>query len=290
MSNLELAKQTKLSIKQLVESHEIDIKSTLPEGTNLNALVQDLKFAIDASENNNSAKTKLAQCTPSSILACCVTATNLGLSINPAYKQSYLIPYQMGNTTIAQMSISYIGLVNMIREKSGIKVKAYMVYENEYFEHYNDGFDTVIKHKPDYNEATRGDFKCVVALAKEPDGTLHVKVMTKEEVEKCKKASPAGNKGFGPWIDWFDQQAMKSVIRRLIKDLPITDTNLQKAIKADEDVAIGRPQVLSDAYESMNITVEQPKSRTEAETDSAFDELFVTAKEVNQEQQETTEE
>lgn len=276
MGNLALATKTKKDLVTLIEGHSDNILKTLPEGTNLMALAQDLKFAIDASENNHKVKTHLSECTPQSLLACCVTATNFGVSVNPSYKQAYLIPYKMGQKTIAQLNISYIGLVNMIRTRTGIKVRSYMVYENEQFEHYNDGFETVVRHTPIHDVEKRGAFKCVVAIAKELDGELHVDVMEKEDVIKCKNASPSAKAGFGPWVEWFDQMAMKAVVRRLCKTLPLDDSLLLKTLKADEDVAIGRSQVLTDAYEEMGIKIDEPQEKTQEEVAGEFDAVFNT--------------
>ena len=39
-----------------------------------------------------------------------------------------------------------------------------------------------------------------------------------DEVEKVRKTSRAG--AFGPWKDWWDEMAKKTVIRRISKRLP----------------------------------------------------------------------
>ena len=42
--------------------------------------------------------------------------------------------------------------------------------------------------------------------------------MSLDDVEKVRKSSRAGN--FGPWKDWWDEMAKKTVIRRISKRLP----------------------------------------------------------------------
>lgn len=270
MSNIALAEKVKQDVTKMMQAHKDKIAETLPKETNIMALAQDLKFAITVSEQNPSAKVKLAECTPASLLACCVTAVNFGVSINPQHKEAYLIPYRMGNETIAQLNISYMGLVNQIYARTGIKMRAVCVYSNEPLEFYSDGFDQVFKHT-ELPPSKRGDFLCVVSIAKMPDGDTLYERMWAEDVEKCKNASPAGKKGFGPWFEWFDGMAKKSVLRRQSKSLPKMPTDIANMLRADEDLELGRPQILEKAYEEMGIKIEPPPQKSEDEVISDFD-------------------
>ncbi len=51
-------------------------------------------------------------------------------------------------------------------------------------------------------------------------GGLYVEVMDNDEIAKVRAASKAAESG--PWVTWFDEMAKKTVLKRLIKRLPIT--------------------------------------------------------------------
>lgn len=72
------------------------------------------------------------------------------------------------------------------------------------------------------------------AAAKLKDGTSEVEVMTTDQIEKRRKASPnqKGPKATGIWADWFDEMARKTVVRALCKRLPMSSEDYQR-IEAD---------------------------------------------------------
>ena len=60
----------------------------------------------------------------------------------------------------------------------------------------------------------------VFAMAKTKDGELLVEPLTPDEVEKVRAISRA--KDGGPWVDWWEEMAKKTAIRRLSKRLPMS--------------------------------------------------------------------
>ena len=107
--------------------------------------------------------------------------------------------------------------------------------------------DLRIVHKP-FLGADRGKQIACYAIAKTKDGAIYREVMSVSDVEKVRSASRAGK--FGPWVDWWDEMAKKTVIRRLSKRLP-SSADLDSVIKADDE-AQGFTQI--ERREPINIT------------------------------------
>ncbi len=52
------------------------------------------------------------------------------------------------------------------------------------------------------------------------DGGVFVETMRQEDIEKVKASSKTA--GSGPWVDWYEEMAKKTVFKRLAKRLPIS--------------------------------------------------------------------
>jgi len=273
MATLELTRQTEMAVAQMAGASMAFLKKTLPNAK-IESLVQDVRMAISKSVNVSKGIT-LAECTPESLLGCMINGATMGVSLNPDQKQAYLIPFRSGGQNIAQLNVSYIGLRNMITERTGTKMRAVCVYSHEPLEFYSDGFEQVFRHTP-LPEATRGEFLCVFSMAKDLDGDVSYERMTAEEVEKCRLASKSGNSEYGPWKKWFEGMAQKSVTRRHVKNLPTMPREVASAIANDEALEIGQPQEMKEAYAKAGIKVEPPAPKTDEENESAFDSIFKT--------------
>lgn len=124
------------------------------------------------------------------------------------------------------------GILKKVRNSGELlTISAYVAYENDEFE-YTLGDDETIKHKPHLGE-DRGQPRLVYAIAKTKDGGVYREIMTFREVEKVRGISRA--KDNGPWKDWWDEMAKKTVIRRLAKRLPMS-SDLDDLIRRDDDL------------------------------------------------------
>lgn len=123
------------------------------------------------------------------------------------------------------------GILKKIRNSGELaSISAQVVYDKDHFE-YELGDDERIVHKP-FLGADRGKQIACYAIAKTKDGAIYREVMSVADVEKVRAASRAGK--FGPWADWWDEMAKKTVIRRLSKRLP-SSADLDSVIKADDE-------------------------------------------------------
>lgn len=89
----------------------------------------------------------------------------------------------------------------------------------------------------------RGNAIGAYAIARLKDGSVMAEVMSRPEIEKVRNVSRA--KGSGPWVQWWDQMARKTVLRRLSKYLPMDAAPLEALLHRDD--ALGQPQGDADA-------------------------------------------
>ncbi len=139
------------------------------------------------------------------------------------------------------------GILKKIRNSGELaSISAQVVYDKDHFD-YELGDDERIVHKP-FLGADRGKQIACYAIAKTKDGAIYREVMSVADVEKVRAVSRAGK--FGPWVDWWDEMAKKTVIRRLSKRLP-SSADLDSVIKADDE-AQGFGQI--ERREPINVT------------------------------------
>lgn len=108
-------------------------------------------------------------------------------------------------------------------------VEAHTVHANDKFS-YRIGIDEQPIHEPDWF-GDRGAVVGVYAVARLKDGTRVSEIMGKTEIEKVRSISKSKDKG--PWVDWWEEMARKTVLRRLSKRLPIS-SDLDDLIRRDD--------------------------------------------------------
>jgi recombination protein RecT len=163
---------------------------------------------------------KLLECDINSLMGAVMESAKLGLEPG-LMGQSYLLPFKNNKTNRmeAQFIIGYKGLIDLVRRSGQIStIEARTVFENDEFE-YEYGLNDKLIHKPAMDD--KGAPVAYYAIAKMKDGGYSFLVMSHKEAEKYRDKY-AKSKNFGPWKDEFDAMARKSVLRQLIKYLPIS--------------------------------------------------------------------
>jgi recombination protein RecT len=123
------------------------------------------------------------------------------------------------------------GILKKVRNSGELlSISAYVAYSNDEFE-YSLGDEEKITHRPALDD--RGKPRLVYAIAKTKDGGIYREVMTVAEVEKVRAVSRAKNAG--PWKDWWDEMARKTVLRRLSKRLPMS-SDLDDLVRRDDEL------------------------------------------------------
>ncbi|QJC52751.1 recombination protein RecT [Paenibacillus albicereus] len=208
---------------------------------------------------------KLKVCTPESLLGAVMQCAQLGLEPS-VLGHAYLVPYTnrkkdpntgkvIATVEEAQFQIGYKGLLELARRTGQISsIVAHEVYENDLFE-YEYGTGEKLRHVPADGE--RGTVTKYYAYAKFKDGGYSFLVMSKKDIEKHRdKFSKAK---YGPWVDHFDEMAKKTVLKGLMKYMPIS-VEFAKAVSMDETT---KREVSSDMSEVIDVTDWQPQENEE---------------------------
>ncbi|MGA4550623.1 recombinase RecT [Methylorubrum aminovorans] len=124
------------------------------------------------------------------------------------------------------------GILKKVRNSGElVSIGAHIAYENDRFA-YVLGDEERIEHEPKL-DGDRGKPRAAYAIAKTKDGGIYREVMSLGEIEKVRKVSRAATNG--PWVDWWEEMARKTVLRRLSKRLPMS-TDLDDLIRRDDDL------------------------------------------------------
>jgi len=171
---------------------------------------------------------EVAAANPNSLQGAILNIAAIGISLNPASQHAYLVPRD-GNICL---DISYRGLVKLATDCGAIKwAKVELVYENDDFKWR--GPAEVPTHEAD-PFGDRGVMKGGYCIARLPDGTTLVEVMPVEEINKIRDTSKAYQKKFGPWVNWYEEMAKKTILKRAYKSWPQTGDRrrLDNAVEA----------------------------------------------------------
>ncbi len=179
----------------------------------------------------------IAQADRRSLFNSCLEAAADGLM--PNGKEAALVIFntkeKQGGKDVWIKKVQYMPMVRGIRKlafNSGqLKVlDAFCVHANDHFD-YEYGFDPTVTHKPPKLGQDRGPIIGVYAVSETKDGERSLEVMDKAAVEKVRSVSRS--KDSGPWVQWWDEMARKTVLRRLAKRLPLSE-ELERAINRDD--------------------------------------------------------
>lgn len=192
-------------------------------------------FAIQALSNNDFAL-KVACENRSSLVAAVTNIAAIGISLNPAKKQAYLVPRKPAANKPAAicLDISYMGLLDLAVASGSIRWgQAELVRQQDVFE--LNGFDKPPTHKFEPFGKDRGDLIGVYVVVKTHDGDYLTATMPIDEVFAIRDRSEAW-KAFRekkikscPWVSDEGEMVKKTIIKRAYKTWPKTD-RLDKAI------------------------------------------------------------
>ena len=148
--------------------------------------------------------------------------------------QCYLIPFEnkrMG-TVECQFQIGYKGLIELLRRSGQLSdIYSYTVYENDDF-NIEYGLSRTLVHKPNFTD--RGEIKGFYAVAILKDGAKAFEYMTKDEVVKHEEKYRKGSYKNDVWNKNFEEMAQKTVVKKLLKWLPVSVEFLEMANKDEK--------------------------------------------------------
>ncbi|MBB5508103.1 recombinase RecT [Paraburkholderia atlantica] len=185
-------------------------------------------FAIQILANNDYAL-GIAMSNKQSVIDAVTNISAIGISLNPAKKQAYLVPRDRKIC----LDLSYIGLLDLAVASGSIMWgKAELVKESDDFR--LNGFDKPPVHERNPFAKDRGEVVGVYVVAKTHSGDYLTETMTIDEVNDIRNRSSAWKawtekKKSCPWVTDPGEMAKKTVIKRASKTWPKAD-RLDKAI------------------------------------------------------------
>ena len=211
------------TIFDVIQAGAKQFATALPKHINSDRFV---RIAITTIRQNP----KLAQCNQESLLGALMVSAQLGLEPG-VLGQCYLIPYGRE----CQFQIGYKGMIELLRRSGQLKdIYAYSVYENDEFEMAY-GLNRDLKHKPNLQD--RGNFIGCYCVAVLKDDARAFEYMTKDEIEAHGKKF-SKTYGNGPWKTDFEAMAHKTVVKKMLKWLPVSVEFLEMAAKDEKSFKI----------------------------------------------------
>ena len=206
-----------------------------------------LPKGIDAARLTRLAMTEIRRtpklvthCSRQSLYGSIMVAAQMGLEIG-INGQCWIVPF--GDE--AQFMIGYRGMLDLAWRSDKLKsVEAKAVRGGDKLD-YRYGTGRYLHHDKADSKA-RGEFTHAYAVIETVYGGEMFDVMDFDEIEEIRVKARSQN----IWNSWYEEQAKKTVLRRLLKLAPCS-TEMSRAITLDEQAELGIPQGLGDA---INVT------------------------------------
>lgn len=209
-------------------------------GFSIETVKREISFAVQAINKSKS----LQGCSAESKMMAVLNISNIGLTLNPASKEAYLIPRY--NSLTRQMEAilepGYVGLVKLLTDAGSVKsMVCQLVYQGDKFEIDLANNLNPVRHQPNLSRKERGEIIGAYALGTLFDNTRQVEYMSVEEINEIRERSEtfkAFNEGkikSCTWVSDYGEMARKTVIKRIYKYLPRTEKMLavDKAVEMD---------------------------------------------------------
>ncbi|GAB2471750.1 recombinase RecT [Comamonas humi] len=230
------------TIQNYVYGAEAGFNSVLVDRT-LN-FEREAGFAIQILTANDYVS-RLATGDRQSVVNAVTNIAAIGISLNPAKKQAYLVP-RKGKICL---DISYMGLIDLAIQSGSIMwAQAELVYASDAFA--LNGFDKPPTHSFNPFSKDRGEMVGAYVVVKTHAGDYLTTCMSREDIDSIKNRSESVKAGkSSPWDTDYGEMAKKTVVKRAYKYWPKSD-RLDQAIHhlntdGGEGLATSTPRVAS---------------------------------------------
>lgn len=198
------------------------VTPSLPSDFNKDRFIQNAVAVI-------SANTDLLKYNRAELLTCMTKASFLGLDF--MNQEAWLVPYG----SHVQFQMGYKGACKFVKKYSirplrDVYAKAVRKGDDIKYGVSADGNPYIEWNPVPFNGA---EIIGVFAVAYFADGGILYEVMSKEEVERIRHISRCG--GSGPWKDHWEQMALKTVLKRLAKNIETDFDNIDQKNAWDSD-------------------------------------------------------
>lgn len=215
----------------------------------------------------------IQSCTTESIMQSLIKCAQDGLM--PDGREAALVKYNTKDKATgawvnkAQYMPMVYGLIKRMRNSGDVTgVNAYIVYENDKFEFkIVNGIEQLI-HEP-VLIGDRGKPALAYCVVRLRDNDPHIEIMIADEIEKTRSKSKS--KDSGPWVDWWDEMAKKTVIHRAAKRVPST-SDIMSVIRNDQSAMMAEDADEAETQNERRSTlISQINSAINAETGEIVD-------------------
>lgn len=200
------------------------------------AFSREAGFAAQALARSDYAL-KVARANPASVIAAVTNVAAIGISLNPAKRQAYLVPRKDGDALRICLDIGYMGLVDLATQSGAVRwAQAVIRRKKDTFKLL--GIDKAPLHEYDPCDEDRGDIVGVYAVAKTADGDFLTHTMSIQKVFDIRdrseswKAYKSGRIRSTPWFTDEEEMVKKTCLKQAWKSWPrdITDDRMDRAI------------------------------------------------------------
>lgn len=232
------------SVRGLLEKMKGQLASALPRTITPEKMI---RIAITSCQKTPA----LLDCSPVTLLGAIMQSAQLGLVPDGILGEAYLIPYEnkaKGRKEV-QFQIGYKGLKKLVHNSGEIDTfLPQVVYEGDLFEY--SLADARINRHERTSQSNYGNPTHFYTIVKYKSGTQESLVMTKGEIDHIRDKFSQGyrtatkyKREDTPWIQHYEAMAMKTVMRKHAKYLPVS-TEAAAALALDERAEAGLPQDL----------------------------------------------
>ncbi len=230
------AKRNMNQLLQRVDGAKDQIATYLPEGVKVERFMALARRAV-------AEQPRLAECNTVSVLRALSNCASSGLPLDGQFS-SLIVRNSKNGPPTATWDPTYRGMISLAMSSGFVSdVQSFAVTEHDEF---SVGFGTEpkITHVPALLQG--GRIIAAYAWARLNSGRLVIEVLGRDDLDKIKRSSPAGEKG--PWGKWEGQMARKSAVRRLLKKLPAAP--IQALLASIEPQPAGAPAIDAIATEA----------------------------------------
>ena len=229
-----------------------DLAIMLPPHMNFDRFVRTIVMSHEAVP-------KLYECTAGSRIKAAMTAAVLGLEVDGATGQAYLLPFnnRRQGTMLCQFLAGYKGY-NTLADRAGYTITADVVREGEKFD-FQLGTDAYVHHSPGLHRNPTARIEGAWAIASRPNRTPIVEVMSLAEIMQIRDKAPGARRKDSPWNDpgvGFPAMAAKTVRRRLARSMPLSTFQVAAAVEQQHELLATAVGAEKDELGNVVVTTE----------------------------------
>lgn len=178
---------------------------------------REASFAVQVLQSNSYAL-GVAYNNPQSLRNAVANVAAIGISLNPASKQAYLVPRKGAIC----LDISYMGMMHLAQVSGAIQWgQAAIVRANDVFERNAINEAPTHKFKPFDTKEQRGEIVGAYVVVKTDSGDYLTHTMNREDIDAIMNRSESVKSGkSSPWKTDYEEMAKKTVVKQAHKYWP----------------------------------------------------------------------